>query len=285
MSRRYSEWEIETYGVTTVVSEWGSGDRVMVLAHGVSGNRYTWSDLAPRLAEAGYHVYAPDLRGCGETLATGNQIGKTMQVYVDDLRAWTQALDLNRFAFGGHSFGGRLAIDFAYEYPDAIEKLVLIAPAGPESFKQAVTDNPALLETTPSSRGRHDHYREISGTTLEALQQLAASNPGRPQTRSVVMRWLGNLDIDEHGHARHIDSIDTMDAMMSALRKEGQVEKLPSITAPTVVMRSVDEGALLRYTIPHYMDHLPNARFIDDVQADHSIPSTNPDAVFDALVM
>lgn len=285
MNRRYSELEIETHGVTTVVSEWGSGDKVMLLVHGVSGNRFTWSDLAPRLVEAGYHVYAPDLRGCGDTIASGDQIGRTMQVYVDDLAAWTQALGLKRFALAGHSFGGRLAIDFAYEYPDAIEKLVLIAPAGPDSFRQAVADNPALLETTSSTRGRHDHFKDISGTTLEALHQLSQSNPGRPQTRSVVMRWLGNLQIDETGHARHVDTIDTMDAMMSALRKEGQVEKLASINAPAVVMRSIDEGALLRYTIPHYMDYLPNARYIDDVQADHSIPSTNPDAVFEALLM
>jgi hypothetical protein len=73
--------------------------------------------------------------------------------------------------------------------------------------------------------------------------------------------------------------------MMRALRFEDQTAKLASIETPTVVMRSIDEGVLLRYTIPHYMDHLPNARFIDDVEADHSIPSTNPDAVFEALVM
>jgi pimeloyl-ACP methyl ester carboxylesterase len=285
MNRRYSEWEIETNGVTTVVSEWGSGGRTMVLAHGVSGNRMTWSDLAPRLVDAGYHVFAPDLRGCGDTSASGEQIGRTMQVYVDDLAAWTQALELGRFALGGHSFGGRLAIDFADQYPEAVEKLVLIAPAGPDSFKQAVADNPALLENTPRGNSQFDNLKEIGGSTLDALRQFSEINAGRPASRSVVLRWLENLEIDPHGKARHIDSHETIDAMMRALRVEDQTHKLAGITIPTVVMRSIDEGAMLRYTIPHYMDHLPNARFIDDVEADHSIPSTNPDAVFKALVM
>jgi pimeloyl-ACP methyl ester carboxylesterase len=76
MKRRYSEWEIDTNGVTTVVSEWGEGEDVMVLVHGVSGNRMTWSDLARRLAADGYRVLAPDLRGCGTTIAKGDLIGR-----------------------------------------------------------------------------------------------------------------------------------------------------------------------------------------------------------------
>ena len=148
-----------------------------------------------------------------------------------------------------------------------------------------MTEKPELLETTPRGSGGFDNLKSIKGPTLEALRQFSQANPGRPTTRSVVLRWLGNLEIDEQGSARHIDSHDTIDAQMKLLRNEDQSDKLAAITTPTVVMRSIDEGVLLRYTIPHYAELLPNVRYIDDVQADHSIPSTNPDAVFDALVM
>ncbi|CAN5276497.1 hypothetical protein BH23CHL1_BH23CHL1_03230 [soil metagenome] len=285
MQRRYSEWEIETNGVTAVVSEWGSGVQNMVLLHGVSGNRMTWSDLALRLAKDGYHVYAPDLRGCGDSVATGNQIGRTLQSYVDDLESWTQAIGLNSFVLAGHSFGGRLAAEFASQHLDTVERMILIAPAGPDSFKRAAAEKPELVENTPRGNSQFDNLKSIEGPTLEALRQFSAANPGRPATRSVVMRWLGNLDIDDRGHARHIDSHETIDAQMTILRTEDQSDKLAAITTPAVVMRSIDEGVMLRYTIPHYAELLPNVRFIDDVDADHSIPSTNPDAVFEALVM
>ncbi|MBA2452764.1 MAG: alpha/beta hydrolase [Chloroflexia bacterium] len=285
MQRRYSEWEIETNGVTAVVSEWGSGVQNMVLLHGVSGNRMTWSDLALRLAKDGYHVYAPDLRGCGDSVATGNQIGRTLQSYVDDLESWTQAIGLNSFVLAGHSFGGRLAAEFASQHLDTVERMILIAPAGPDSFKRAAAEKPELVENTPRGNSQFDNLKSIEGPTLEALRQFSAANPGRPATRSVVMRWLGNLDVDDRGHARHIDSHETIDAQMTILRTEDQSDKLAAITTPAVVMRSIDEGVMLRYTIPHYAELLPNARFIDDVDADHSIPSTNPDAVFEALVM
>lgn len=285
MQRRYSEWEIETHGVTTVVSEWGNGIQNMVLLHGVSGNRMTWSDLAERLAADGYHVYAPDLRGCGDTVANGEQIGRTLQSYVDDLAAWTQAIELNSFVLAGHSFGGRLAVEFASQHVETVERMILIAPAGPDSFKRAVAEKPELMENTPRGAGGFDNLKSIEGPTVDALQQFSAANPGRPASRSVVLRWLGNLEINAQGYAKHIDSHDTIDAQMRILRTEDQAALLPQVTTPAVVMRSTDEGAILRYTIPHYAELLPNARFIDDVQADHSIPSTNPDAVFDALVM
>ena len=284
MQRRYSEWEIETNGVTTVVSEWGSGVQNMVLLHGVSGNRMTWSDLALRLAADGYHVYAPDLRGCGDSVAAGDQIGRVLQTYVDDLAAWTQEIGLSSFVLAGHSFGGRLAAEFASQHLDIVERMILIAPAGPDAFKRAVAENPELGVTTPNARGMFDGQKEINGLTVNALRQFSEINPRVPQTRSVVLRWLGNLDIDEHGHARHIRTFETMDAQMKILRTEDQAGNLAAITTPAVVMRSIDEGVMLRHTIPHYVELLPNARFIDDVEADHSIQAVNPDAVFEALV-
>lgn len=284
MQRRYSEWEIETNGVTTVVSEWGAGERVIVLVHGISGNRSLWGDIAQRLAGDGYRVLAPDMRGCGDTIASGDQIGRTMEVYVDDLAAWTSALGLENFILGGHSLGGRLAIDFAHKYPGRAQKLVLIAPAGPDAINTALDANPALRETTPTGTGRFDHLKAIEGTTLEALHKFSTSHPTLPLSRSVIMRWLTNMDIDDSGQARYIDAHDTIAAMMNIWTEEDQTERLASVQTPTVVMRSTDEGDLLRYTIPHYVDHLPNVRYVDDVKADHGIPSTNPDAVIEALV-
>ena len=131
MERRFSELAFETNGITTVVSEWGAGDRYAVLLHGVSGNRHYWSDLGPLLASEGWHVFAPDLRGAGESrVASGDQVGREISAYVEDLRSWTEQLDIESFTLAGHSFGGRTAVDFAAAYPARVNKLILIAAAG-----------------------------------------------------------------------------------------------------------------------------------------------------------
>src|SRR5215467_2072803 len=47
------------------VREWGTGDRVAVLIHGITSDSTGWRRLGPDLAGRGYRVLAPDLRGHG----------------------------------------------------------------------------------------------------------------------------------------------------------------------------------------------------------------------------
>ena len=47
------------------VTEWGEGPRTAVLIHGITSEGATWGRVAPRLAERGYRVLAPSLRGHG----------------------------------------------------------------------------------------------------------------------------------------------------------------------------------------------------------------------------
>lgn len=283
MRRRYTEWDIETNDITTVVSEWGSGDRTAVLLHGVSGNRMTWCDLGPQLAEAGWRVFAPDLRGAGGSRVRSDaQVGRDIQTYVDDLAAWTTAFELSSFVLAGHSFGGRLAVDFAAQYPDTAEKLVLIAPAGPDGLAQTVRDNPELMEG--EQRTGFDDLLTVKGPLLDALEQLYNRRPGQAVTRSVVEKWLANLEIDTcSGQARHNDIKATADAQMDIIRKEDQSHLLDKLTMPAVVLRSTDESKTLRFTIPHYAERLPNATLMDDIRCGHDIPNARPETVFAAI--
>lgn len=49
------------------VRDWGSGDRVAVLVHGITSDSNGWWRVGAELAERGYHVLAPDLRGHGQS--------------------------------------------------------------------------------------------------------------------------------------------------------------------------------------------------------------------------
>jgi pimeloyl-ACP methyl ester carboxylesterase len=49
------------------VREWGAGDRVAVLLHGITSSSATWWKVGPAIAARGYRVIAPDLRGHGES--------------------------------------------------------------------------------------------------------------------------------------------------------------------------------------------------------------------------
>ena len=79
--------------------EWGSGDRVALLVHGIMSDSRTWRRVGPALAERGYRVIAVDLRGHG---ASGR--GEyTPALYADDL---VETLPQGAELAIGHSLGG-----------------------------------------------------------------------------------------------------------------------------------------------------------------------------------
>ncbi len=282
MKRRYAEWEFETNGIVTTVGEWGEGEQHAVLLHGVSGNRVYWSDLGPQLAQRGWHVWAPSLRGAGqESVAMDSElVGREIDTYVEDLVSWLDQAGIERAAIAGHSFGGRLAATFAASYPERVTKLILIAAAGPDALTDVAEKHPELVgERGPSYRS----LTEISGPVLEVLQRLHDRNPSATITRASLLRWIENLSFDGEGNAQHHDVAETADAQMAIIRAEDQTSILADITAPTVVMRSVDESPMLRHTIPHYVDHLAEVEFVDDIPGGHGTPTDAPEAVLRAF--
>ena len=283
MKRQYSAWQVETNGITTVLGEWGEGERHMVLLHGVSSNHKLWGDLALRLAGAGWHVYAPDFRGSGMSEASGDQVGEELDAYVDDLVVWTGDFGLNSFVLAGHSFGGRVAAEFAARFPDRVHRLVLIDPAGPDNLSAFTERDPALAESDEQGRQSMRDKVQISGPALDVVRELADASPDTPTTGARIEEILSNLDIDETGMARHKQHLASMLAQHWISRRHDQRPALAQITATTIVMRAAESGGALAPAIPHYADLIPNATFLDDVPGDHQLPLRNPEAVFEAL--
>ena len=83
------------------VREWGDGDRVALLIHGLSGSSGSWWQVGPALAERGYRVLAPDLAGHG----LSPRDGYSREQWADDL---LEAAPENVELAIGHSLGGVL---------------------------------------------------------------------------------------------------------------------------------------------------------------------------------
>ena len=82
--------------------EWGSGDRIALLVHGIMSDSRTWRRVGPALAERGYRAVAVDLRGHG---ASGRSERYPTEAYGADLVETAEALGGVEVAIG-HSLGG-----------------------------------------------------------------------------------------------------------------------------------------------------------------------------------
>jgi pimeloyl-ACP methyl ester carboxylesterase len=103
---------------------WGP---VLVLIHGITGSSDTWEEVIEPLAER-YTVVAPDLLGHGKSAKPRGDY--SLGGYASGLRDLLAALGHDSATIVGHSLGGGVAMQFAYQFPDRSDRLVLVSSGG-----------------------------------------------------------------------------------------------------------------------------------------------------------
>ena len=105
-----------------------SGDGpLLVLLHGIASTADTWAPVATGLA-ANHTVLAPDLLGHGASAKPRGDY--SLGAYASGVRDLITALGHERATVVGHSLGGGIAMQFAYQFPERVERLVLISSGG-----------------------------------------------------------------------------------------------------------------------------------------------------------
>jgi pimeloyl-ACP methyl ester carboxylesterase len=117
---------VELHGHHVSYRTAGSGP-VVLLVHGVAGTSEQWADIAPALAEE-FTVLAPDLLGHGQSAKP--QGDYSLGAYAVSLRDLLVVLGHRRATIVGHSLGGGIAMQFAYEYPVFAERMVVVSSGG-----------------------------------------------------------------------------------------------------------------------------------------------------------
>jgi pimeloyl-ACP methyl ester carboxylesterase len=104
----------------------GSGP-VIVLIHGIASSSGTWGRVLPSLARR-FTVVAPDLLGHGGSTRSAGDYSLGAQA--SEIRDLMLALGHERATMVGHSLGGGVALQFAYQFPARCERLVLVDSGG-----------------------------------------------------------------------------------------------------------------------------------------------------------
>ncbi|MCD2440961.1 alpha/beta hydrolase [Agromyces sp. SYSU K20354] len=123
---------VETPGLRTHVATIGDGEPV-VLLHGFPQHWWQWHQVAPRIAEHGYRVICPDLRGAGWTAA--DEPGIERETRLHDLLAILDALHVERAHVVSHDMGAITALQLSYTHPERVGRAVQLSiPPGFMSF-------------------------------------------------------------------------------------------------------------------------------------------------------
>jgi pimeloyl-ACP methyl ester carboxylesterase len=118
---------IETNGFRFAVDEAGDGDHLALCLHGFPESRYSWRYQLPVLAAMGYRVWAPDLRGYGETEPKPRAVADyCVDRLMEDVAALIDASGAKKVTLIGHDWGAGLAWTFATNKVRPLERLVIM---------------------------------------------------------------------------------------------------------------------------------------------------------------
>ena len=169
---------------------------VIVMLHGVGDSSTTWEPVHAKLAQR-FTVIAPDLLGHGES--DKPRADYSLAAFANGLRDLLTALDIDRVTIVGHSLGGGIAMQFAYQYPQFVERIVLVSAGG-------VTKDVSLaLRLAAMPMG------------AEALSVLRV--PGAVPALELASRAVGNVV----GSKRLTRDAASLPRLVGGLRKPGAV--------------------------------------------------------------
>jgi pimeloyl-ACP methyl ester carboxylesterase len=130
-----AQHKIRTDRLEVAYLEAGSGNTPIVLVHGNTSSSLFFQDFMLLLAGTNrYKIYAPDLRGFGDTEVLPIDATRGVRDFSDDLYSLAQALDLVPLHLFGWSMGGNVVMQYAIDHSSTLRSLTLQAPGSPFGF-------------------------------------------------------------------------------------------------------------------------------------------------------
>ncbi|HEV7735156.1 MAG TPA: alpha/beta hydrolase [Candidatus Binatia bacterium] len=123
-------------GLRFHVAECGTGDRLALCLHGFPECWYSWRHQMPVLAQLGYRVWAPDLRGYGDTERPARMEDYAIETLLDDVAGLIDAANPSETVLVAHDWGGVIAWLFAIRRVRPLARLVVMNLPHPAGFER-----------------------------------------------------------------------------------------------------------------------------------------------------
>ena len=271
-----------------------SGFPIMLL-HGFPYDIRSFDGVVPPLAEAGYRVLVPYLRGYGPTSFLSQELPRMAEqaAIAQDVVDFAEALGISQFALSGFDWGNRAACITSILHPDLVKAYVALGGYS--------VQNTVVKETPASARSEARRWYQWYFNTEQGRVGLEKNR--RDIVRHLWETWAPKWEYTDEVFDRSAPSFDNVDFVeivihsyrhrhMNApgeerfLEVERRLAELPPVLTPSIVLRGADSGLGRPSQDPSEDQskfHKLVARQIVD-GAGHDLPVQRPDAVAAALL-
>jgi 3-oxoadipate enol-lactonase len=266
-----SERTVDLGEIQLAVREAGAGGRPLVLVHGFTGAATDFADFLEPLADAGWHVVTPDLRGHGASSHPTSEDDYSFEIFARDLLDLADALGFDRFSVLGHSMGGMIVQVLAITAPDRVDALTLM-----DTSHGPLHVDADLIETGVAVAREHG---------IDVVADLMAAGDDGPLTTEAYRRKVAeDPAYAEMGDRNLRASSPAMFAsMLAGIAQAGdRLDALAELVVPTLVIVGEQDAPFLADS--HRMvEAMPGARLAVIADGGHSPQFEAPEAWWDAL--
>ena len=250
----------------------GAGPDTIVIIHGFQGNNqnYLAADLVAVIVEPTLLFY--DQRGGGRSAPVPDTAAPGLSEHVRDLEAVRTAMGFSQLTLLAHSGGAFIAAQYALQFPERVDRLILVAPGSP-------VRDPFAAQTVAAFDAR------LNSATWDRMNTLRASMPTAEDPVSVCHEitsvmlpgaWLVNPSTVETMKgdfcAAPDDILRTESIRLSAFQESLGMwdwrSELASLQTPVLIIHG-DQDAIPRSAAEEWETSLPNAQLVVVPEADH----------------
>jgi len=234
----------------------GSGFPLLII-HGYLGMSDNWKSFASQFAQKGFQVHALDMRNHGRSFHSDNFSYTDM---VADVKEYVKTHQLDKIVILGHSMGGKVAMNFSINYPEFVEKLIVVDIA-PKYYKPHHQDILNALQAVDFS---------IKPTRKEVEEILITRIP-EVSTRQFLMKNLFWLEPGQLAFRFNLPALlETQNNIGEALLEGAQ------FSGPTLFIKGEQSDYILEDDLTLIQSHFPNSNLVEINNAGHWVQAEKP---------
>lgn len=186
-----------------------------VILHGFLGMADNWKTLGTQWSEMGYEVHLLDQRNHGRSIHSADF---SYELMAQDLMEYCEHHNLKEIILLGHSMGGKVAMQFASEYPEMLEKLI-IADIAPKEYAPHHSDIINALQAV--------NFESI--TSRNEVDEILSSRIPDMGTRLFLMKSLFRKDKNKFAWRFNLEALATSQSMIGSHSPFDNIIQIPTL--------------------------------------------------------
>ena len=252
----------------------------LVIVHGLYGSSDNWLNIGKRLAEK-HTVYMVDQRNHGHSPFSESHTFNDMR---SDLEEFFEAHNIEKAILLGHSMGGKVAMWFAADFPEKVEKLV-IADIAPKDYLLLKEDSQFYLHQNILLA-----MQEIDFTKIKSRSDVDDFLAQKIDDANIRQFLLKNVAKDKvnHQYKWRVNAgvlYDHLDEIVSGVNKNWLDDRIPITSYPVIFIRGMKSKYILTEDEPMIKEIYPDSKIIDIPDAGHWLHAEQPELFMKAVMV